>query len=266
MPLSPLALVDLIQAKTYLRLSAASSETVFAEFIALGDGTTKIFNLVNIPISGSLRLYIDGTLQVETINYTIVGKTITFIIAPALNKPITANYEKSASANTFQAWDDELLEKLIEAATKKAEDFSGNIFIQGLITENRVGNGDNRLRLNWQPVKSITSVKLDSITLTKDSEYVELLAQGILKHATGWTKDELIEVVYTAGYGTTRETTQALVPDAVEAVLLILADMYENRSDKADSINIAGIGSTSYNLPSRAEKILSGLTPTGGFF
>ncbi len=161
--------------------------------------------------------------------------------------------------------DDESIMRLIEAATKTAEDHAGKTFVQKEVTENRVGNGDRLLSLHWQPIVSVTSVELDGVAQTKDVDYIELLDMGWLKRGSGWTKDKAIVVVYTAGYGVTRAATQVLIPDVVTAVLLILADLYENRGDTVDSINISGLGSTSYKLPSRAEKILSKLKPQGGF-
>lgn len=161
--------------------------------------------------------------------------------------------------------DDESIMRLIEAATKIAEDCAGRTFVQKEVTENRIGNGDTLLSLHWQPIVSVASVKLDGVTQTKDTDYIELLDMGWLKRGSGWTKDKAIIVVYTAGYGVTRAATQVLVPDTVTAVLLILADLYENRGDTVDSVNIAGLGSTSYKLPSRAAKILSAMKPQGGF-
>lgn len=161
--------------------------------------------------------------------------------------------------------DDETIMRLIEAATKKAEDFAGRAFVQRAITENRIGTDDTLLSLHRQPIVTVTSVTLDSISLVKDTGYIELLDMGWLKRSAGWKKDKLIVVVYTAGYGTDRAATQVLIPDAVTAVLLILADLYENRGDTVDSVSISGLGSTSYKLPSRAEKILNNLKPQGGF-
>lgn len=161
--------------------------------------------------------------------------------------------------------DDESIMRMIEAATKIAEDVAGRTFVQAEITENRIGNGDKLLSLHWQPIVTVTSVKLDDVALTKDTDYIELLDMGWLKRSSGWTKDKAIIAVYTAGYGTDRAATQVLIPDVVTAVLLILADLYENRGDTVDSVNVAGLGSTSYKLPSRAAKILSAMKPQGGF-
>ncbi|MBA7587109.1 hypothetical protein ES708_29126 [subsurface metagenome] len=269
MALSDLALVDLIQAKAYLRIDAAASLHVDAEYVDKGDDATAEFPLIDnkVPVSGSLKLYVENVLQVEDTNFSIDDYTITFKAGyiPGAGHIITASYDYVTDTKVFESYDDELLERLIEAATKIAENQSGRTFIQGTITENRIGNGDRLLSLHWLPIVSVTSVKLDGVALTKDTDYIELLDMGWLKRSSGWTKDKAIIIVYIAGYGEGRDATQALVPDAVTAVLLILADLYENRGDTVDSINISGLGSTSFKLPSRAEKILNRLKPQGGF-
>jgi len=158
MALSDIALVDLKMAKNYLRLDAAASVMVPAEYVGEGDGSDLTFDLDNTPIDGTLKLYVNNVLQVETTNYSISTATITFVTAPTNGHPITANYEYSASANTFVAYDDDELEDIIEAATKIAEDYSERAFIQRSITEYHEGDGDTVLRLFKRPVVSITSV------------------------------------------------------------------------------------------------------------
>lgn len=329
MALSNTALVTLIQAKNYLRVNAATSLQVIAEYVGKGDGSDKTFSLDNTPVSGSLKLYVNNSLQTETTHYTISGADITFVTAPTDGHPITASYDKTADDNTFEGYDDDELETLIEAATKIAEDFCDRAFIQRTITEYHQGDGETILRLFKMPVVSITSVArniseamtdgdgstvawtlaetptslsvkvyVDGVlqTLTTDytisgsvitfdeapedgakvavtythtiikiSEYSEQLSKGKITGASAWASGTIYTIVYVAGYASTRDAAQALIPDAVTAVLLILADLYENRGDTIDSINIAGIGSTSYKLPSRAEKILFRLKPLGGF-
>lgn len=265
MALSHTALITLNQAKAYLRVNASASLKVDAEYVGMGDGSNKTFTLDYTPIEGSLKLYVNGVLQTETTDFTISDKTITFVTAPTLDYPVTASYDKVADANTFEAYEDDVLEKMSEAATKIAEDFIGCIFIHGEITENRIGNGDKLLSLHWQPIVSVSSVELDGTALTKDTDYIELLDMGWLKRSSGWTKDKAIVVVYTAGYASTRVAAQALLPNVMQAVLLIIADLYENRGDTIDSVNISGLGSISYKLPSRAERILNNLKPQGGF-
>ncbi len=56
------------------------------------DGVNKIFTLANIPALGSQHLYLNGLRQRPTIDYTIAGATITFIVAPPLTSYLIADY------------------------------------------------------------------------------------------------------------------------------------------------------------------------------
>ncbi len=329
MTISATALITLEQAKEYLKVNTATSLLVFAEYVGEGDGSDKTFSLDYTPIGGSLRLYVNNVLQVETTDYSISGANITFVTAPTSGHPITANYDKAADDDTFEAYADDELETLIEAATKIAEDFSDLAFIQRSITESHSGDGGKILRPYKRPISSITSIVQEvsevlsdgdgsttaftlsleptsgsvvlyvdavlqelttdysvsgsvitfvsapsdgaKITLTYThtilaiSEYSTQLAKGKIYGASAWASETIYKIVYVAGFASTRAATQALIPDVVQAVLLILADLYENRGATIDSINIAGIGATSYKLPSRAEQILFRLKPLGGF-
>ncbi len=325
MTLAATALVTLVQAKAHLRVDAVASLHVSAEFVDVGDGATLIFVLDNTPVEGTLQLYVDNVLQVEDTDFSIAVATVTFVVAPPLNDGITANYDYAAVADTFESYDDLLLENLIEAATKKAEEWTGRAFIQRSITEQHFGDGTAVLKLYKQPIDSITSVvraisekvgtgdgttvafTLDETptalsvkvyvdgtlqTLTTDytiaartitfvvgstpadeaivtakythtilaiTEYTEWLNIGRL-HAEGvWTANRIFTVVYTAGYGATRAATQALIPDAVAAVLLIVANLFENRTDLVKAESITGIGSVTYDIPSQAKELLNPL-------
>lgn len=324
MSLSATALVTLIQAKAHLRIDAVASLHVDAEFLGVGDGSDVTFDLDNTPIDGSLTLKVNDVLQVEGTDFTISAATVTFTTAPTLDHGITASYDYAASSDTFESYDDLLLEDLIEAATKRAEDFTGRAFIQRTVTEEHYGDGSAIMRLYRRPLVSITSVvrriseavatgdgsttafTLDEVptndasvslyvdgslqTITTDytldgatvtfvtapaddtkitakythtilaiNEYTELLHQGRLKCVDLWTANKIYQVVYEAGYAATRAATQLLVPDAVSAILLILAFLFENRTDQVDNINISGIGSASFKLPSQAEQLLNPL-------
>jgi len=163
MSLSDTALVTLAQAKNFIRVDAATSLNVPAEYVGLGDGETVEFTLDNTPISGSLKLYVDGVLQVEDTDFTISEATITFTTAPVADAPITASYDTTAGDNTFESYDDNLLENLINAATKKAEVYTGRAFIQRSITESHNGDGLDILRLYRQPVALVTSVSYKKV-------------------------------------------------------------------------------------------------------
>jgi len=261
MALSDTALVTLAQAKNYVRVDSASSLFVPAEYVGLGDGGTVAFDLDNTPVSGSLQVYVNSVLQVEPTNYSISTATITFTVAPTLNHPITASYDTVASDNTFEAYDDTLLENLINAATKKAEDYTGRVFIQRTITEYHYGDGSEWLRLEYTPVVSITSVTLDTTLLTVDSDYTTYNQIGRLKRYA-WDNEELVTVVHVSGYGATRALAQAAVPDAVMAVLSAVAVWYENRLG-ITSETVTGVGSVDYGatgeLPITAKNYLSSI-------
>ena len=173
MSLSDNALVTLTQAKNFLRMDASASLRVDAEYVGVGDGATKDFTLDYTPIEGSLRLYVNNALQTETTHYTIADKTITFVTAPTLDHPVTASYDKTATDDTFEDFDDDLLERMIEAATREAEDYTGRAFVQREITESHHGNGSRTLRLYRRPVVSVSSVSYKRIMRsTGDGETV----------------------------------------------------------------------------------------------
>jgi len=318
MTLSATALITLVQAKAHLRIDAAAELHVSAEFVGVGDGADLTFDLDHTPIEGSLRLYVNNVLQVETTNYSISVATITFVVAPPLNQGITANYDYTAVDDTFESYDDLLLEGMIEAATKKAEEYTGMAFIQRAITERHLGNGTEILKLWRRPIASITSVvrhysedigtgdgttvvftlaeipTASSYTIYKDavaqtdvtdyaisgstltfvvapadgaeitaiythtikaiSEYTNLSGIGRLKGLYVWAEGMEYTVVYTAGQAATRAATQALVPDAVAAVLLMVSYLYENRTDRVGTEATTGIGSITYESPQLIER------------
>jgi len=318
MSLSTEALVTLIQAKAYLRIDAVTSLHVDAEFVGVGVNATVEFDLDHIPIEGSLKLYVNDVLQVEGTHFEISGLTITFTTAPTVGHGITASYDYAADADTFENYDDELLENLINAATKKAENYTGRAFVQRTVTERHLGEGSKVMTLYKRPISSFASVAkyyndhvgtgdgstveftLDNTplgdielyidgteqTLTTDytisgktitfgsapgdetrisadykirlSDYLEQLSVGRLTRELTWVKDYIYEVIYTAGYGD-RAATQALVPDAVAAVLLILANLFENRTDLVKGEVVAGLGSVTYDIPSQAKELLAPL-------
>ena len=175
MTISATALVTLTQAKAHLRIDAAASLHIDAEFVGVGYDTTVEFDLDHIPIEGSLKLYVNDILQIEDTDFMISGLTITFTTAPTVGHGITASYDYAAGAGTFESYDDDLLENLIEAATKKAEDYTGRAFIQGSITERHSGDGTKIIKLYRQPVVTITSVSRHRYEQvgTGDAETVE---------------------------------------------------------------------------------------------
>ena len=141
MTLATTALITLPQAKNHLKLDAAASLHIDAEYVGVGDGSDTTFDLDHTPVTGSLKLYLNNVLLTETTHFSIVAAAITFVVYPPTGQAITASYDYAASDDTFESYDDELLETLINAATKKCEDYCRRAFIQRAITEYRVGDG-----------------------------------------------------------------------------------------------------------------------------
>lgn len=56
------------------------------------NGANAVFTLAHIPAAGTLQVYLNGLLQTLTTDYSLSGKTITFVRAPASGGSLTANY------------------------------------------------------------------------------------------------------------------------------------------------------------------------------
>ncbi len=262
MTLSTAALVTLVQAKAHLRIDAVASLRVAAEYVGTGNGVNSTFTLDHTPLVGSYEVWVNtaGTpiLQVEATDYTLATATITFLTdhIPIDSAIVTASYDYAATEDTFESYNDDLLERLIEAATKKAEDYTGRAFVQREIVETHIGDNKQVLKLYKQPVVSVDSITVGGDALTS---YTERLTIGRIYHLVVWGQDAEIVVTYNAGYSATRSGAQALVPDAMQAVLLIIANLFENRTDQVKSESVAGLGSVTYDIPSQAKELLNPL-------
>jgi hypothetical protein len=56
------------------------------------DDLNTDFVISDTPISGSVKVYLNGVRMAETEDYTISGTTITFLIAPATDDTILIDY------------------------------------------------------------------------------------------------------------------------------------------------------------------------------
>ena len=98
------ALVTLNQARNYIQSNPASTLIVSAEYVGMGDGGTKVFTLDHTPVSGSLQLYVNGTLKVQDTDFTLSTATVTFRNAPTLNHHLTASYVYTATSDSFEGY------------------------------------------------------------------------------------------------------------------------------------------------------------------
>lgn len=155
--------------------------------------------------------------------------------------------------------DDELIELLIETATKKTADYCNSQWVMREFVETHIGDGRTKLYLYKQPVAEIDSVIIDGVVY---ADYTERLSGGYL--IGSWVKEAEIIVTYTAGYieWDSSADINTVIPEACLAVLDCVADWYNNRMGlKAESVS--GLGSVTYNdefeLPQSVKAKLSSL-------
>lgn len=135
--------------------------------------------------------------------------------------------------------EDALIERLIEAATDYAEDYTKRCFINRTITTYRdCFDGDIELRRS--PLSSVTSVKYllsgvltavstDIYYNTLESDYsVIALEDGESWPSGGDIKKQAVEIIFVAGYG----TDERFIPEDIKtAIMHHIAALYENRGD-----------------------------------
>lgn len=59
------------------------------------DGSNVTFSIANSPLSGSVKIYLDGQRLALTADYTISSTTITFVEAPVVGSVLLADYIKA---------------------------------------------------------------------------------------------------------------------------------------------------------------------------
>jgi hypothetical protein len=152
--------------------------SVVDEAVGTGDGVEDTFSLDNTPVMpGSLTVYIDGTPQTETTDYTVdyVAGEITFTTAPAGSEVITASYDYVAGAGSLTG------DVQVMGVTSGA---TGWFNVDGLFTA-------NPLLDTWAPVAS-------TVTVTSSSMFVgapiaEYTYTNIPLSGT-WTAGETLDV------------------------------------------------------------------------
>ena len=146
------------------------------------------------------------------------------VITPPSVEPVTREQAK-VWLRVDYAEDDALIDVLISAAREKAEHYTNRHFLTTTVEEKfPVGSP---IVLNHGPVLSIVSVGVDGQPLPTDAYTLldcKVFPEVQLKSAPAAAPT----VRYTVGYGPTVND----VPKAVgQAILLMVGDMYENRTD-----------------------------------
>jgi uncharacterized phiE125 gp8 family phage protein len=161
-------------------------------------------------------------------------------VAPTAD-PVTLQTAKSHLRVTYAA-DDDYISTLLAGAVQHAQRESGRQFCTATFAltlddfPSYCDGGDSTIRLPVGPVAGVDSVvyrDADGVTQTlATSDYSVGVKTGRLIPATYWPATdpaalENVTVTFSAGYG-----GRADVPaDAVAAILLLLADRWENRGD-----------------------------------
>lgn len=264
MPLISQALTTMANVRSYLNLytltSVTSSETLTASSTAY---TT--FNFANADLAPNyFGTFYEGTTAGSTIstalitvNYTIGSITVTAAITAGVT---IASYK-------YFAWDyskDKLLERNINSVSNMVSKYCNRKFITDTYSEFYKGSGRQKLVLNQYPINAITSVKVDSATLTAETDYVTsdqtYLDQGIVFKNDGWTwygyltglVGELtapvdnIGVIYSAGYTLEPETSRNFPWDLEDAVISMVADLYGEQQENTVGLKELTQGKLTY--------------------
>ncbi len=149
------------------------------------------------------------------------------VVTPPAAEPVTLEQAKAWLKIDFDA-EDELIEMLISAAREKAEHYCNARFVTTTLKETFSRNSI-MVTLAVGPNIVITEVAAGTNELVEDTDY-EIHTddkQTLVKMLK--TYDDPLEITYTAGYG-----AATAVPKSIkQAILLTVADRYENRTDPA---------------------------------
>lgn len=167
----------------------------------------------------------------------------------------------------YLAWDyskDNLIERNINSVSGMVSKYCNRKFIADTYSEFYKGSGRQRLVLNQYPINTITSVKVDSASLTAGTDYVTAdqtyLDQGIIFKENGWTwygyltglvgeptaPVDNIGVIYSAGYTLEPESSRTLPYDIEDAVISMTAVNYELTGSKQVTKETIGPLSSDY--------------------
>lgn len=237
------ALTTLKNVRLYLKLytytNVTSTETLTAD---TADITFNFANTDIAPNTIGIISEISGTAS-----DTIVTALMTFDYdLGTITFSAVRTGDITASSYSYFLWDyskDVFLERQINSISNMVSKYCNRNFIADTYSEFYKGLYRQRLVLNQYPINSITSVKVNSASLTAGIDYVTAdqtyLNQGIIFKNNGWTWDgyligivgepaapiDNIEVVYSAGY------TLSEIYDIENTVISMVADSYSEQQN-----------------------------------
>lgn len=90
-------LFEVLQGGVNKKVSASSVLNLFVENEtpsgSINDVNT-VFTLANTPVTGSVKVFLNGLRMKPTVDYNISGTTITFVTAPATSDTLIADYRR----------------------------------------------------------------------------------------------------------------------------------------------------------------------------
>jgi len=250
--------------RSYLNLytltSITSSETLTASSTAY---TT--FNFAHVDLAPNyFGSFYEGTTAGSTISTALI--TVDYSVGSiTVTAAITAGV--TITSYKYFAWDyskDKLIERNINSVSSMVSKYCNRNFIADIYTEYYKGSGRQKLVLNQYPINAITSIKVESAALTAGTDYVTsdqtYLDQGIIFKNTGWVwygyltglVGELtapvdnIEVVYSAGYTLSPESSRTLPYDLEDACISMVASLYGEQQDSTVGLKHLSQGKLTY--------------------
>lgn len=119
---------------------------------------------------------------------------------------------------TAQTGKDDLLIDLLDSYNAEMEEYLGVAMINSTYTETYDGNGTDSLFLNHYPIISVTTLTIDDVAQTLNTDYYIHGEEGYIKLEDDTFGDELnsVDIVYVAGHGVARTNVSKVLKNALK--------------------------------------------------
>lgn len=186
--------------------------------------------------------------------YTEIKQYVTITETTPTHNPISLEEAKNYLKVDY-ATDDDLIDGLIFAARKQIENELGGLLIVKRTVTQKQSGGVKTIDIMREPLVSISSITyyedFDSVgEVIPSTDY--RIADGCIFHRNGYWKQgrdaDGYRIVYTAGLvDDTGQTAENSPHTLRQAMLRIIAYLYENREEFAKQINEGGL-SVNYDI------------------